>query len=54
LILLIRSDLPRRVVTFEITQQMSRVLECVPEGGSASLLAEGLSSDKLQPGDARG
>jgi hypothetical protein len=37
---------------------VSRVLECVPEGWSASLLAEGLSSDeiavlKLQPGDAR-
>ena len=39
-------------------EAVSRVLECVPEGGSASLLKEGLSSTevavlKLQPGDVR-
>ena len=37
---------------------VARVLECVPEGWSASLLEEGLSADevavlKLQPEDAR-
>ena len=37
---------------------VSRVLECVPEGWSASLLEEGLTSDevavlKLQLGDTR-
>ena len=39
-------------------EAVSRVLECVPEGWSAVLLKEGLSSEeiaalKLQPGDAR-